>query len=399
MRKYLLVIAAAHMAAQTLMAAPAAVQELTAGNTGFATDLYAQLKDAPGNLFFSPYSLSTALGMTYGGAREETARQMTRVLHFTLEQNVHSAFAELGSGLADVQKDGSVELALANSLWPQAGYPFLPEYLDLVKKNYGVSITACDYINNAPAARNTINDWVEGQTRQKIKDLIPAGVLTPLTRLVLANAIYFKGNWAVQFNAKTTARAPFHVSQDKTTEVPMMSQRNQFGYAEFDDLQALALPYKGDALSMVVLLPKQPDGLAGLQAGLSPANLEKWTRALAPREVQVFLPRFKMTGEFKLNDKLKALGMTDAFDDAKADFSGMDGMKHHLYISAVLHKAFVEVNETGTEAAAATAVIMALRGPPSRPLVFRADHPFLFLIRDNKTGSVLFLGRMVNPAS
>ncbi len=179
----------------------------------------------------------------------------------------------------------------------------------------------------------------------------------------------------------------------------MMAQKNNFGYAEFDDLQALALPYQGGALSMVVLLPKQPDGLARLESSFTPANLEKWTQTLPPREVQVFLPKFKMTGQFKLNDTLKALGMTEAFDDGKADFSGMQGLKHDLYISAVLHKSFVEVNEQGTEAAAATGVIMARRGPASRPLVFRADHPFLFLIRENQTGSVLFLGRMVNPAS
>jgi serpin B len=239
---------------------------------------------------------------------------------------------------------------------------------------------------------------VESKTQQKIKELIPQGVLTVLTRLVLANAIYFKGDWAVQFDGKATAKAPFHVAPGETVEAPLMSQKNQFGYAELGELQVLALNYKGKALSMVVLLPKKPDGLAALETSLTPANLEKWTRNLPAREVQVFLPKFKMTSQFRLNEKLRALGMTDAFDESKADFSGLDGRKQYLFITAVLHKAFVEVNEEGTEAAAATAVVIGLRSAPARPLVFRADHPFLFLIRDNRTGSILFLGRVVDPA-
>jgi serpin B len=311
------------------------------------------------------------------------------------QQELHPAFAALEAGLAGVQKKGKVKLSIANSLWPQKGYAFLPDYLDLCKKNYGTTITPLDYAKATEPARKTINTWVEDKTNKKITNLIGPGVLNESTRLVLVNAIYFKGDWSSQFKAEATQKQPFHLSAGKTVESPLMHQEREFGYRENDELQVLELPYAGNDLSMIVLLPRKANGLADLEAKLTVQNLAAWTGKLHRQKVEVFLPKFKMTSQFSLNDKLTVLGMTDAFTD-KADFSGMNG-NNNLYISAVIHKAFVEVNEQGTEAAAATAVVMATKSMPQPAPVFRADHPFLFLIRDNASGSILFLGRIVDP--
>lgn len=374
------------------------VSAVTTGNTAFACDLYARLRTQPGNLFFSPYSISAALAMTYGGARGETAAQMAHVLHFDLPQDeLHPVFAALEADLATVQKNGKVELRVANSLWPQKGHRLLPVFLSLCKRHYDTTITQLDYVTAAEPARQTINTWVEDKTNNKITDLIAPDVLSALTRLVLVNAVYFKGDWASQFDAKQTAKKPFHVSAAQTVETPLMQQKKEFRYAEVDGLQLLQLPYAGDDLSMIVLLPRRADGLAAIELQLTPQNLAAWTAALHPCDVAVFLPKFQMTSQFSLEDKLAALGMADAFDEG-ADFSGMDG-RRDLFISAVIHKAFVDVNEEGTEAAAATAVVItrSVSMQPAFTPVFRADHPFLFLIYGNHTGSILFLGRVIDP--
>ena len=370
-------------------------------NTLFALDLYAELKAAEGNLFFSPYSISTALAMTHAGARGNTEKQMAQALHFPLGQGgLYPEFASLGARLDAVQKRGHVQLSVANALWPQKGYAFLDEYLALTKKYFGVSITPVDYEGATEAARQKINAWVEEKTQDKIKELIARGILDTLTRLVLVNAIYFKGDWASQFRQALTEEAPFWVAPDKKIKTPTMTQEQNFRYGESDSLQVLELPYAGDYVSMIVLLPRKVDGLQKLEGSLTPENLDKWTGRLRERKVQVFLPRFKTSSQFRLDETLESMGMVDAFGD-EADFSGMDGRVNWLYISAVIHQAFVDVNEKGTEAAAATAVVMAARSiSVSRPpLIFRADHPFVFLIRDNHSGSVLFLGRVVNPTS
>jgi serpin B len=367
------------------------------GNTAFALDLYQELKDTKGNLFFSPYSISTALAMTYAGARENTAKQMADVLHFPSGQNeVHPAFGQLETLLNDVQGKGDIQLNVANSLWPQESYPFLEEYLALVKKYYGVVITPLDYQRAAEKARKIINQWVEEKTKDKIKNLIQPGILDALTRLVLVNAIYFKGNWASQFDEKRTKEDTFYQLSGKTIQTPLMAQEQEFAYGEKAFLQVLELPYLGESLSMIVLLPKEKDGLPELEKQLTAANLRMWTSGLRKQKVKVFLPRFKMTSQFSLAKTLAALGMRDAFNPNKANFSGMDGRLNWLYIGAVLHKAFVDVNEEGTEAAAATAVVMKIRMAPQLP-TFRADHPFIFLIRENTTGSILFLGRVMDP--
>ena len=384
------------------------IRSVAASNRHFALKLYRQLKEEEGNLFLSPYSISTALSMTYGGASGETATEMAKALDFNLPQErLHVAFAELDSGLNAVGVKGGVELSTANALWPHQDYPFRKDFLDLIAESYRSSGQSLDY-GKPETARGMINGWVEKQTRDKIKDLIPAGTIDSLTRMVLTNAIYFKGSWASAFKQKATRETPFKVTLQKSVAVPMMFQKGQFGYYQDTDVQVLEMPYKGKQVSMFVLLPNQGNTgfrrpakplekkrtLADLEAMLSPQKLSEWMDKVRPAKVDTWLPKFKMTSTFSLGEPLRALGMKKAFADA--DFSGMDGSKR-LYLSAVLHKAFVEVNEEGTEAAAATAAIVGFRSARPMGPRFRADHPFLYLICDKSNGNILFLGRYVTP--
>jgi serine protease inhibitor len=371
------------------------VDAVVQGNTAFALDLYAELKGTGGNLFFSPYSISTALAMTYAGARGNTAEQMAAVLHIPVDpKQLHDGFASLQAGLAAIQERGRIELRIANSLWPQIDYVFLKEFVSLAVETYGAFVAPVDY-GYPSAASEVINAWVEDETAGKIKDLVSPSVLGSLTVLVLVNAIYFKGNWASQFDAASTRDAPFWVTPDDALEVPIMAKQRRFRYGETESLQVLELPYAGGSVSMIVLLPRERHGLADLEAALTGDNLARWTGQLRERKVLVYLPRLKMSQGFRLENALTSMGMGDAF--GTADFSGMDGSKG-LFISAVLHKAYIDLDEEGTEAAAATAVVVA-RSLGPRPPTFRADHPFVFLIRENGTGSILFLGRVANPAS
>jgi len=366
------------------------------GNTKFAFDLYAKLKEKEGNLFFSPFSISTALAMTYAGAKGNTEKQMAEVLHFILkDDSLHSAFAELQKHLNAVQEKGNIELSIANSIWCQKGYTFLKEFLNIINDYYQGKINSVNFITECEDARNRINKWVEQQTNDKIKELIKPGILNPLTRLVLVNAIYFKGKWEREFEKRFTKKMPFWLNSKDTVNCPMMRQQGKFLYRENDSLQILELPYLGNELSMIVLLPKKIDGLQKLEHNLNINNLKNWTD-FSSEDVIVYLPKFKMTSEFYLGKTLSLMGMTDAFSYKQADFSGIDGTRE-LFISEVIHKAFVDVNEEGTEAAAATAVVMLKAVAPKKPIVFRADHPFIFLIRDNHSGSILFFGRLVEP--
>lgn len=370
---------------------------LVKANTAFALDLYKALQETEGNLFFSPYSISVALAMTYAGARGETEQQMAQVLHFSPEQKLHPIFFALEAVLKDTQKSGGILLRSANSLYPHNKYPFLETFLTLLKKYYGVEIAAVDYENDLEAARNAINNWVAEKTEAKIKDLLPQRALSALTRLVLVNAIYFKGNWSSQFDRSCTIAAPFWVTSDHVIQVPMMQQTQTFGYHATRGIQILELPYLGDRLSMLILLPCQRDEFIELENTLSSENLADWTRELEQRQVQVSLPRFTINCSFSLEEVLITMGMRDAFDVSKANFSGMDGVENWLSIGAVFHQAFVEVNEEGSEAAAATAVVTGSKGVLTP--VFQADHPFIFLIREKLTGSILFLGRCVEPGA
>jgi len=376
------------------------VAAVVGGNNQFAFDLYGELaRQQEGNLFFSPYSISTALAMTYAGARGNTEAQMADTLHFTLPQDrLHPAFGTIISDFNDGQREG-YELNVANRLWGQQGYNFVPEFLSTTRNHYGAELAQVDFIGQTEQSRQTINYWVEEQTKQKIKDLIPQGGVTPATRLVLTNAIYFKGDWRYQFDPALTRDAPFQVAADRQIDVQMMHQVNQLKYRAFPDFQMLELPYTGEDLSMLALLPNEPDGLAALESWLTAESLDQSIDQLQQKNVWVFLPKFEMTSRFGLALTLALLGMPNAFDPGAADFSGINGQRD-LFISEVIHKAFVQVNEKGTEAAAATAVLVSVTtsiGPYVPPPVFRADHPFLLLIRDNRTESILFMGRVTEP--
>lgn len=395
---------------KTAMSEATDVKSIVEGNNKFALQLYAKLRTKKGNLFFSPYSISTALAMTYAGARGETETQMAQVLGFSMitsetidtetawdRMQVHSAFGTIINDLNTRSQKGKYQLNIANALWGQKGYEFLPQFLQIIKVNYGGGLNEVDFIRATETARQTINAWVEKETKGKIKDLIAKGVLDRMTRLVLTNAIYFKGNWARQFQKDKTKDAPFTLINEESINVPMMNQTGLFGYMETDSFQALELPYVDKELSMIILLPRQVDGLADLEERLTVKNLMDWLEQIRQRKVAVFIPKFKLTCRFELAEVLKSMGMTDAFEPGIADFSAMTGKKD-LFISAVIHKAYVDVNEEGTEAAAATAVVMKTTAvAPEKIPVFRADHPFLFLIRDNCSGSILFMGRVMNP--
>jgi serpin B len=379
------------------------------GNTRAALDLYARLRDRDGNLFFAPYSLSAALAMTYAGARGETAEQMARTLHFTLPPGrLHPAFGELvrefnGSVPFLTRLTGpkrGCRLSTANALWGQRGYRLEADFLRLTRDHYGAGLGVVDFQGAPEGARQAINAWAEKETQGRIKDLLLKDFLKPSTRLVLTNAVYFKGDWARQFPKDATRPEAFHLGDGREVQTALMHQTGEFAYHDGGTFQALELPYAGKQVSMVVLLPGRPEGLADFEKTLTADTLAGVLAGLRRQNVEVTLPRFQTTAQFKLRETLSGMGMPAAFAPG-ADFSGMIGRQPPVALGDVVHQAFVEVNEEGTEAAAATAVDAYTLGSPTtvRPPVFRADHPFVFLIRDNRTGTILFLGRLVNPGA
>jgi serpin B len=373
---------------------------LVEGNTRFAFDLFARLRQSDGNVVYSPYSISTALAMTRAGARGRTADEMDKALHFTLPQDrLHPAAGALVRDLSAAHRGNkpNYQLTVANALWGQKNHGFLAAFLNLTRTDYGAELTEVDFINAREEARRTINAAVEKQTKEKVKELLKPDHLTPATRLVLTNAIYFKAEWETKFDRNSTRAQPFQLTAERKVKVPTMAGTAKFPYLDGDTFQLVELPYAGRDLSMLVLLPKKVDGLADLEKDLTAEKLAEWHGKLREAEVLVSLPKFKLTGAFELKKALKAMGMERAFDSQRADFSGMSGSSDGLSIQDVIHKAFVDVNEEGTEAAGATAVVMRLGGPPPRPVPFRADHPFVFLVRDNRSGSVLFVGRIADP--
>jgi serpin B len=373
------------------------------GNSEFAFDLYARLRARDGNVFFSAYSVSNALAMTYAGARGPTATQMAAALRFpTTGDPLHRAFAKVNGEVNDTSSKGGAELLVANALWTQTGLATAPAFQATVKNLYRAALTPLDFVGAPEKSRSTINGWVEQQTRDRIKDLIPEGQIDRDTRMILTNAIYFKGKWKYAFPEVATRSDQFTLSTGKTIgDVPLMRQQRTFPYLDGGSFQALELPYGTGEQSMIVLLPRKTDGLAELEKTLTAARLTDWLARLKAQDVDVALPRFKITAAFQLQDVLSDLGMPLAFSPGKADFSGIS-TGEPLALSAVIHKAFVDVNEKGTEAAAATAPIMhtvSARIPQPMPVLFRADHPFFFVIRDNGTGSLLFAGRLVDPGA
>ena len=371
---------------------------LVEGSNAFAADLYAQLGRRDGNLFFSPESISTAFAMAYAGARGQTASEIAATFHFTLPQNrLHPA---AGALLGDLNSPHTAyQLHVADALWAEKDFNFLEDYLKLTSTNYGAGLRRVDFKGEPEAVRGAINHWVEEKTENKITNLLPPGSVDTSTRLVLTNAIYFKGDWEKQFEKSATADGDFHVSAAESVKAPLMHLESRFSYFEQPQFQALAIPYKTGELSMIVLLPRERTGLPALEKTMTPANLRTWLGELSGSSKAILtLPKFKMTQDFELGGTLSAMGMPDAFEKARADFSGMTG-KRDFWIGAAVHKAYIDVNEEGTEAAAATGIVMqtmamAVQQPP---IVFRADHPFVFLIRDNRSGGILFMGRVTDP--
>ncbi len=371
-------------------------------NNAFALALYGELRSKSGNLIFSPESISTALAMTYAGARGNTASEMAKALHFTLPSDrFHHAMGELLRDL-NAPHDG-YQLRVADALWAQQGDTLLPDFLNLVKINYGATINQVDFKNATEAARMRINDWVAQRTDDKITDLLVPGVLNEKSQLVLTNAAYFKGTWETEFDKAQTKEEDFHLTSANTIKALLMHREGHFKYFNSGTFQALELSYKSGEVSMIVFLPNDVGGLSSLEQSLTASSAQLWIQKLeSVPKVIVTIPRFKVTQQFGLSEALGAMGMPQAFEKGVADFSGMTG-KRDFAMSAVIHKAYIDVNEEGTEAAAATAVVMsrAMAVAPYRmpPPIFRADHPFIFLIRDNRSGGILFMGRVTDPAN
>ena len=371
-------------------------RDVIEANNRFAINLYSQYKSEEGNIFFSPFSISTAMAMVYEGAEGKTAKEIKSVFGFPKYDN--SRRNQYSNLLSEInKKDKEYALKTANALWAEQDFHFLDEYLTTVEEYYGGKTTNLDFKNEWEASRLIINNWVEDKTNDKIKDLLSEGVIDALTRLVLTNAIYFKAEWLIQFDADKTSDEYFRVNPDKSIKVPMMqptSQKSTFNYTQNKDLQILEMPYAGEDLSMLILLPLDDD-IEALENSFTIEKLTEWKKSLRKRRVKIYIPKFKFETKYFMKNTLINLGMPTAFTNS-ADFSGMTGTKD-LKIDKVIHQAFIEVNEEGTEAAAATGVtMMKLSKPPPTP-IFKADHPFIFIIQQNETGNILFMGRVNNP--
>lgn len=381
---------------------PAEVEQLVNDNSAFAFNLYQNVKSDSGNLFYSPYSLSVALAMTYAGARGATEKQMAEALHFTLPQEkLHTAFnaidlelAKRGEKLKD--KNGEVfKLHIVNALWGQKNYTFLAQFLDTLSQNYGAGLRILDFKNEPEKSRQVINRWVSEETEGRIEDLIPPGAIDTLTRLVLTNAIYFNAGWEHRFDVKATSDDDFYLPDGSTLKVPMMKQTGSFNYYRNDYVQAVELLYEGREMSMIIILP-QRENFVQFESGLNDKKYDEIISRMELKRLSLSMPRFKYDSSFGLKPALAKMGMPIAFTD-EADFSGMTGNRE-LCISDVVHKAFISVDEKGTEAAAASAVIMGLTSMPVEPPIeVKINSPFIFCIRDIKTGTVLFVGRVTTP--
>jgi len=370
------------------------IKEVVKANNEFTFDLYSKLKESEnGNIFYSPYSIFSALAMTYEGAAGQTADEMKTVFHFPENSTLRPNFAAIYNSINQGEKD--YELRTGNALWVQQDFAFLQDYLNGVEKYYGGKAANVDFAREKEKSRQTINAFIEEQTNNKIKNLIPEGFIDEITRLVLTNAIYFKGTWQWEFDESKTIESDFKITPDNIVKTPMMNmdpEKAKFNYAKTEDLQILELPYKGDEVSMLVLLPKE--SLDSIESSLTAEKLEEYKSLMKETKLGLILfPKFEFGEKYFMKDVLSKLGMSTAFSDA-ADFSGMTGKKD-LYIDFVIHQSYIKVDEKGTEAAAATGVGMKLVSMPEN--VFMADHPFIFIIQEKDTGNILFLGRIINP--
>lgn len=382
------------------------IMSVAAANNQFTRNLYLQLAGDPANngrnIFFSPLSVSSVLALVYEGSRGNTADEIRSVFYFPTDT------AALQHGYAGINaavnaKNANYTLSTANALWAERNFTFQPAYIGTAAQFYSANATNLDFAGQPEPSRQIINEWVAEKTSNKILDLLPPGSIDTATRLVISNAVYFKGAWEMQFDKNDTTDADFHVSPDKAVTVKMMQRTGEdaeYAYTETANVQMLSLPYShagGEGLSMIVLLPKTTS-LAPAEAALDPGNFTSLEKSASVQRVNVYIPKFKLGTRYDLSQTLIRMGMPTAFT-GNADFSGMDGRKD-LYVSAVIHKAYADVNEEGTEAAAATGAVMALTAMREQPPVpvFRADHPFIFVIRENNSGAVLFAGRVMNPA-
>ena len=386
----------------TVLELPPDPHPIVAANNAFAVDLYRRLAAAEGDagsLVFSPFSASAALAMTLEGAAGDTRAEMIRTLYLPADDDLISRrFGHLLCSYAGDDDTAGVQLRIANRLWGQEGREWLPSFLETLREDYHAPLENLRFTADPEAARRRINAWVLEATSNRIQELLAPGVLNPLTRLVLTNAVYFLGRWEAPFDPKNSYEGQFQLASGEPARVRYMNRLGPMHLGEWDDLQVLELPYKTDRFSFVVLLPRDPDGLAELESSLDPAALKARLDSLPLREAEVTLPRFRIQSDYDLGSALQALGISSAFDPNRADFSRMDGTRN-LYIDAVLQKAFLEVGERGTEAAAATAVVLEERGGRRMETAhFYADHPFLFLLRDRGAGTILFMGRFTGPA-
>jgi serpin B len=371
---------------------PPAAYSPTESINALAINLYERLaSETAGNLFFSPYSIASALAMTYGGARGETAKQMNEVLQLGGQEATHSAFSDLKKRLGKIQQEGSVELITANALWAQENLPINSKFSALATQFYESEVHRIDY--QLAGAHREINQWIAEQTKGKIKNAIAPGIVPATTRLALVNTIYFKGGWASIFQAERTQNKPFLIDKITQVNVPMMSQVTRYNLFETESLQALEMPYLGQKISMLLLLPSKQSNLHAVEAQLANGLLE--TLRFSEQKVLLSIPRFTLEGDFSLERSLSALGMPLFFSEA-ADFSGMTESKERFH-PFTAHKAVIEVNERGTEAAATIRTLIGIGGAP--PPTFTADRPFLFLIRENSTGTILFIGRVMDPST
>ncbi|NLO90498.1 MAG: serpin family protein [Elusimicrobia bacterium] len=370
---------------------------LVKANNDFALKLFRNLPG--GNLACSPYGVSEAFAMAYAGAQGKTAQELASAFGFPGHETLHKSYAALRGQLDKTSVGGNLTLQIADSLWPQKNYRLVPAYVNALKKYYGAAPTPVDYVAQTEQARKTINDWADEHTAGRIKDLLPPGTLNSATRLTLVNAVYFKGLWQAQFKKELTQDAPFTVAGGQTLNVPTMYQKQKLRYAQDELAQVLELPYKGGEASLLVALPEKGKTLGELEKAMNSELLGQWQAALKSREVNVYLPKFKAATFIDLIDALKPLGLNAPFGPS-ADFSAISA-EGGLFISKALQKAFVEVNEEGTEAAATTAITFsktAMIGDANRPVYFRADHPFLYILRHNPTGAILFMGRVDDPS-
>jgi len=381
------------------------LEALVEGNNAFAFDLYqALIREEDSNLLYSPYSISLALAMTYAGARGDTERQMRNTLHFDLPQmQLHPAFNSLEQELSRrgegaMGKDGKkFRLRIAKAIWGQKDFAFLVDFLNVLSENYGAGLRILDFASAPEKSRSTINDWVSNETEGRIKDLIPPDAITPKTRLLLTNAIYFNAAWRSPFKKESTRDMSFYLLNGGNVLVPMMRQTEYFKYTEGKSYQVVELPYDGDEVSMVVLLPKEGE-FAAFEKSLDSRRLKTIISNLGRREVTLSMPKFEFRSEFDLKNLFSVMGMSDAFGE-QADFSGMTG-KRGVWIDRILHQSFISTDEDGTEAAAATAVVMAGSAPGQpKPVVMTIDRPFVFIIRDIQTNTILFIGRVLNPSA